>query len=442
MHHEILVIGLGPVGLVTALGFAELGHKVVGIDINLEKIESLKQGIIPFYEPALKEVLQKHLKSGNVKFFTDASQWIPRFNVIFVCVGTPTLETGESDLSSIKRVTSEIKKHAKGYTLVVEKSTVPVLTARWLEKEFSQDPNAKIEVASNPEFLRMGTALRDFLNPDRIVIGVRSERAKKILLEIYKKIKTTFFITDIETSEIIKHASNAFLAMKVSFINMIADLCEVTGADVVDVARGLGLDKRIGSLFLQAGIGFGGPCLPKDIKAFQNIGRKLGLNFKLMESILEINELRTTKFVTHLKSLLKNNLNGKTIALLGLSFKPNTDDVREAPSIRVIRTLLEQKTNLRLHDPVAIPRMKTYFPEKPPEIKYFEDPYEAIKESDALGIITDWVEYKNLDLAKVYNLMKTPIIVDGRNILDPEKVISLGFKYRGMGRGRWLKKEY
>ncbi len=438
---DVMVIGLGPVGLVTAVGFAELGHRVLGIDIQSEKVRTLLNGRVPFYEPGLEPALRKHLQGHRLWFDHTAHPWIPKAEVIFVCVGTPTKPSGEADLSAIRAVVEEVRQHAQGYTLVVEKSTVPVLTARWMEQEFQKVANHDIEVASNPEFLREGSALHDFLHPDRIVIGVRSKRAERILRNLYKGIDTEFLVTDIETSEIIKHASNAFLAMKISFINMIADLCEKTGADVVDVARGMGLDPRIGPHFLQAGLGFGGSCFPKDIRAFQYIGQALDLDFELLSSILRINEQRIQRFVQHFEEALGGSVEGRILALLGLSFKPNTDDIREAPSLKVIRALRDRGARLRLHDPVAVPNVQKFFPASPPDIVYVEDPYEAIQDADGLGILTEWQLYRSLDLQKVKRLLKTPVVVDGRNIFDPETMLNLGFIYRGMGRGRWLRKK-
>ncbi len=437
---DVLVLGLGPVGLVTAVGFAELGHRVLGVDIQAAKVNALKQGKVPFYEPGVEPALQKHLREHRIAFDHDAAPWIPRAEVIFVCVGTPTKPSGEADLSAVRSVVEEVRRHAHGYTLVVEKSTVPVLTARWMEQEFQKVADHDIEVASNPEFLREGSALNDFPHPDRIVLGVRSSRAEHILRNLYRGIETEFLVTDIETAEIIKHASNAFLAMKISFINMIADLCEKTGADVVDVARGMGLDPRIGPSFLRAGLGFGGSCFPKDIRAFQHIGQTLQLDFELLTSILRINEQRIHRFVQHFEEVL-GDLKGRTLALLGLSFKPNTDDIREAPSLKVIQALRARGARLHLHDPVAIPNVQKLFPESPPDLIYFEDPYEAIRDADGLGIITEWDLYQTLDLPRVKSLLKRPVVVDGRNIFDPETMLNLGFVYRGMGRGRWLRKK-
>lgn len=438
---KIAIIGTGYVGLVTAVGFAELGNSVIGIDKDMEKLEPLKKGIPPFYEPGLEELLKKNFKEGRIRFTDSIKEGVEESDIIFICVGTPPLEDGSADLSQISIVSKEIAEHLNGWKLIVEKSTVPVMTSQWIKRTIKlySKRTENFDVASNPEFLREGSALQDFFHPDRIVIGVESERAKEILLNLYKDFNCPIVVTDINTAEIIKHASNSFLAMKISFINMISDLCEKTGADIEKVAYGIGLDKRIGLQFLKAGIGYGGSCFPKDVRAFFKIGEEHGLYFGLLKETDRINEQRIERLMEKVKTALWLP-KGKIIGILGVAFKPNTDDIREAPSLKVIEALRKEGAILRVHDPKAIPNAKKVICESE-NLKYVENPYNACEGAEALILLTEWDEYRELDLKKVKELMKTPIIIDGRNIFNPEEVIGLGFEYYCMGRGNYLKRK-
>ena len=432
---KIGVIGTGYVGLVTAVGLAELGQNVIGTDKITEKIERISSGIVPIYEPGLEELLKTNLKKGNLSFSTDLNKTIQSCDVIFVCVGTPQREDGSADMSQIEEVSRMIAENLNSYKLVVEKSTVPVKTSMWIKRTISLYKKNEItfDVASNPEFLREGTAVSDFLSPDRIIIGVETDKARDIMVEIYQKFKDRLIITNIDTAELIKHASNSFLALKISFINLISELCDKTDADVEKVAEGMGLDPRIGSLFLRAGIGYGGSCFPKDIRALTKIGEDLGVNVNLLKEADRINIDRIEVFVEKIKKALWI-LKDKKFAILGLAFKPETDDIREAPGIKVIRRLLEEGALLRLYDPKAMDNMKEIFPEKPPQITYTQSLYEAVEEANALLIVTEWDEFKEMDLQKVKKAMDNPIIIDGRNVFEPSKLRELGFEYYSIGR--------
>ena len=432
---KIGVIGTGYVGLVTAVGLAELGQNVIGTDKITEKIERISSGIVPIYEPGLEESLKANLKKGNLSFSTDLNKTIQSCDVIFVCVGTPQREDGSADMSQIEEVSRMIAENLNSYKLVVEKSTVPVKTSMWIKRTISLYKKNEItfDVASNPEFLREGTAVSDFLSPDRIIIGVETDKARDIMVEIYQKFKDRLIITNIDTAELIKHASNSFLALKISFINLISELCDKTDADVEQVAEGMGLDPRIGSLFLRAGIGYGGSCFPKDIRALTKIGEDLGVNVNLLKEADRINIDRIEVFVEKIKKALWI-LKDKKFAILGLAFKPETDDIREAPGIKVIRRLLEEGALLRLYDPKAMDNMKEIFPEKPPQITYTQSLYEAVEEANALLLVTEWDEFKEMDLQKVKKAMDNPIIIDGRNVFEPSKLRELGFEYYSIGR--------
>ncbi|MEO0258010.1 MAG: UDP-glucose/GDP-mannose dehydrogenase family protein [candidate division WOR-3 bacterium] len=430
---KVTVIGLGYVGLVTSIGLAELGHDVMGYDVDVDKISKLKGGHLPIFEPLLDEIFQKNL--GNKFNITTSPEEAVLFgDIIFICTGTPTNLDWSVDLTQVEEAAKTVAWHIDRFKLVVEKSTVPVNTARWIERTIKLYLRRSVdfEVASNPEFLREGNAVQDFFKPDRIVIGVQSARAKRMLRELYKPLKAPVVITDINTAELIKHASNAFLAMKISFINMISDLCEHVGADVEVVAKAMGLDRRIGKEFLKAGIGYGGSCFPKDVKALYHIGKEYNLNFELLRCVHEINESRIDVFFNHIKKALWN-VRQKKLAMWGLSFKPNTDDIREAPSLKVIKRILEQGGDVTLYDPVASENVKRVYPPSE-KVHYALDMYEAVEGKDALLIITEWDIFKNADLQKVKKLLATPIIIDGRNIYDPKKMKKLGFEYYCMGR--------
>jgi len=432
---KIGVIGTGYVGLVTAVCLADLGHKVTGTDVIPEKIDKASRGIAHIYEPGLEDLLRKNLKKGNLSFIHDLAKTIQSSDVLFVSVNTPQREDGSADMTYVEGVSRKIADNLNSYKLIVEKSTVPVKTSNWIKRTISLHKKKEVDfdVASNPEFLREGSAVSDFLNPDRIIIGVETERARDILLSIYRKFKNKILVTNIDTAELIKHASNSFLALKISYINLISDLCEKTDADIELVSKGMGLDPRIGSHFLRAGVGYGGSCFPKDIKALARIGEDFGVDVNLLKEAERINLRRSELFLEKIKKALWI-LKDKKVAILGLSFKPQTDDIREAPSIKIIRKLLEEGSELRLYDPKAVENMRKIFPEKPPQIFYAKSSSEAIKGANALLIITEWEEFKKLDLKKVKKLMANPIIVDGRNIFEPSQVKSLGFEYYPTGR--------
>lgn len=432
---KIGVIGTGYVGLVTAAGLAELGHRVVGVDKETEKIEKILQGVVPIYEPGLEELLQSNMKKGRLSFSPDVAGTIRGVEVLFVCVGTPQQDDGSADMSQIEEVSRRIAENLDRYKLVVEKSTVPVKTSYWIKRTMSLYSKGTVEfdIASNPEFLREGSAVSDFLNPDRIIIGVETTRARDILLQIYEKYKDRIVVTNIDTAELIKHASNSFLALKISYINLISNICEKTEANVEQVAAGMGLDPRIGPRFLKAGIGYGGSCFPKDIKALVKIGEDLGVDMSLLKEADRINADRVRIFLDKVKQalwILKN----KNIAVLGLAFKPETDDIREAPSIRIIRELVREGARLRLYDPKAMDNMKRLYPEEPGRILYAPSAYAAVEKANAFLLLTEWEEFAALDLSRVKSIMANPIIVDGRNVFDPEKVRSLGFEYYSIGR--------
>ena len=432
---KIGVIGTGYVGLVSAVGLAELGHTVVGTDVDRDKIEKASQGNPNIYEPGLEELLKSNLEKGNLTFSHELEDTIRSCDVLFVCVNTPQKEDGSADMSYIEAVSRKIAENLDNYKLVVEKSTVPVKTSLWIKRTIAlyKKKDVPFDVASNPEFLREGSAVEDFLNPDRIIIGVETDKARDLLCEIYAKHKDLILITNIDTAELIKHASNSFLAMKISFINLMANLCEKTEADVELVAKGMGLDPRIGPRFLCAGLGYGGSCFPKDVRALIKIGEDLGVSLDILKEVDRVNVERIQAFVEKIKKALWI-LKEKNIAVLGLSFKPQTDDIRNAPSINLINVLVEEGSRLRLYDPKAMDNMKTVFPEDHPNITYTSSPYEAAEGVNALLIVTEWEEFCNLDLEKIKKAMANPIIIDGRNIFDPDMAKALGFEYYSVGR--------
>ena len=428
---KISVVGSGYVGLVSGACFASLGNQVTCVDIDEKKIALLKKGVLPIYEPGLEEIVKDNIKNGNLSFTTDLASAVKKTDVIFIAVGTPPRPNGEADLSYVEDVAQTIAKQINGYKVVVEKSTVPVQTGEWIEKTLRRyaKKGAQFDVASNPEFLREGSAVQDFMNPDRVVLGVSSKKAKEVLNDLYKPLKCPMVFTDIKSAEIIKHASNSFLAMKISFINAISRICELAGADVEQVANGMGLDRRIGKNFLNAGIGFGGFCFPKDLSAFIRISEKLGYDFQLLKAVENINEEQKRMFIRKIEEALWN-INGKTIGILGLAFKPNTDDMRFAPSLDIIAALQEMGAKIKAYDPHSMEKAK----EMIKGITYCEDSYSVCKKSDCLVILTEWNEFKDLDLEKVKKLLNQPAIVDGRNIYDPVKMKELNFRYFSIGR--------
>jgi UDPglucose 6-dehydrogenase len=428
---DISVIGAGYVGLVTAACFANLGNSVICVDIDTEKIKSLKKGIVSIYESKLEEMVKNGLRSGNLNFTTNLTYAVKKSTIIFIAVGTPPRDNGEADLSYVEDVARKIARNMPSYRLIVEKSTVPVHTGKKIEETVKANNKRKIkfDVASNPEFLREGQAVDDFMHPDRIVIGVKSKKACDILTKLYEVLKVPIVVTDIESAELIKHASNSFLATKISFINSISNICEKCGADIVNVAKGMGLDSRIGGEFLNAGVGFGGFCFPKDLEAFIRISEKIGYEFDILKAVKKVNEHQKMLFVKKIEEALWI-LNGKTVGILGLSFKPDTDDMRYAPSIDIINMLKAEGVKIKAYDPKAMKKARKIIK----GITFCKDAYNVAKDSDCLAIVTDWNEFKEMDLRRVKKLMRQPVIVDGRNIYNPATVRKLGLKYIGMGR--------
>ena len=429
---DICVIGSGHVGLVTGACFADLGNQVTMVDADPKKIAGLKEGKVWFFEPGLEELVKRGVDQGRIKFTTSIKEGVEKSTVIFICVGTPSRPNGEADLSMVEAVCRDIAGAMRSYRLIVEKSTVPVETGEWVKRTLRlvARKGVPFDVASNPEFLREGQGLQDFMYPDRVVVGVESKRAEQLIRDLYKPIQTSLIITDVKSAELIKHASNSFLALKISFINAISQICDRVGADVLKVSEGMGMDKRIGKSFLEAGVGWGGSCFPKDVAAFITIAEKLGFDFQLLKAASRINIDQKELFVKRIAQVLWN-LNRKTIAILGLAFKADTDDMRDAPSIDIIRMLLEEGAKIRAFDPKSMDIAKTMFP----DITFAKDVYDAAKGADALVIVTGWNEFKELNFAKIKKLMKDPVIIDGRNIYDPEYVRGLGFRYVGLGRG-------
>ncbi len=432
----VAVIGHGYVGLVTAATFADLGNTVWCVGRTREKIENLKKGQMPFYEPGLAEVVKKNLSAQRLKFTLAYEEAVPEAEIIFICVGTPSLDNGEADLSQVFAAARSIGANLKGKDkVVVVKSTVPVGTtqavAGIMEKSKPQGASS-FEIAFVPEFLREGSALSDTLHPDRLVIGTEDsgERAKKLLLALHRPIDGQAVLTNIPSAEMIKYAANSLLATKISFANAMASLCEKVGADVEKVLDGVGLDKRLGRSFLYPGVGYGGSCFPKDVKALISIFKKHQLSPKLFEAVEEINKEAAEEFVNKVTKGLGGSLQGKTLGVLGLAFKPNTDDMREAPSIKIIEALKKKGAKIQVFDPVAMPVARKTLT----DVLYCKNPEEAAKDSEALLILTEWNEFKQLNLGKIKNLMKAPVIFDGRNIYHPGEIKKLGFTYEGVGR--------
>ena len=428
---KIAIIGSGHVGLVTGACFADLGNDVICMDHDVNKTRRLSRGEIPFFEPGLEELIKKNTLNKRLRFTSDMAEAIHFSEIIFLCVGTPPKENGEADLSAIEHVAQAIASCLTEYRLIVEKSTVPVETGFYLHKMIKQNLNKKIcfDVASNPEFLREGSAVHDFFNPDRIILGVESARAKKLLLEVYKPFQVPISITDICSAEITKHASNSFLAMKISFINLVSQICSKVGADIEKVAEGMGSDHRIGKSFLKAGIGFGGSCFPKDLAAFIRISEKLNVSCSLLEEIFKINEFQKIDFVNLVRSKL-GKVKGKNIAALGLAFKPDTDDMRSAPAIDILTQLRAEGAKIKAYDPWAVPEAKKHIK----GIKFVKTAYEACQNADAVLILTEWREFRDMDLKRLKRTVKLPLIIDGRNVYDPAEMKKNGFKYFSIGR--------
>lgn len=429
----VTFVGHGYVGLVTAAIFADLGNLVWVVGHTPEKIKKLNQGIIPIYEPGLEEIVKRNIEAKRLFFTLEYGKAIPSSDVVFIAVGTPSKLSGEADLSSVFEVAKMIGKNLDGYTVVATKSTVPIGTNRKIKKivEAVKPKKALFDIASVPEFLREGSAIHDTLSPDRVVIGTEAEKAKRVLSDLHKPIDGQFVLTNIEAAELIKYSANAFLATKISFANAIARISELSGADALAVLDGIGFDRRIGRMFLDPGVGFGGSCFPKDVRALIAIALKYHYDFDLLIAVERINKEARVDFVKKAKKLLGNKVSEKTVGILGLSFKPNTDDMRDAPSIDIINALQKEGAKIKAYDPIAMKNAKTILK----NVTYCKSPYEVAKNADILLVITEWNEFKELDLLMVKNLMKTPIILDGRNIYDPQKIRGAGFIYQGVGRG-------
>jgi UDPglucose 6-dehydrogenase len=450
---SICVIGSGYVGLVAAVCFAEMGHRVLCVDNDEARVKTLREGGVPIFEDRLPELLARHLNRG-VEFTCDLGGAVERSEAIFIAVGTPQGDTGGADLSYVEAVVSEIARSIGSYKVIVEKSTVPVYTNDWIRRVLHRhgvDPQ-NFDVVSNPEFLREGTAVIDFLHPDRIVVGADNERSADLLRRIYEPLTggsyyaqpgalpgpcsashpARLLVTSAQSAEIIKHASNAFLALKISFINAVANLAEAVGADIEDIAAGVGLDSRIGPRFLRAGLGYGGSCFPKDVAAFHWVAQQRGVDFQLLQEVRKINETQKDVFFNKVLSALWT-LRGKRLAALGLAFKGDTDDVRESPAIDVIRRLLEAGATVTAYDPAAMERAKAVLPPSE-KLRYAGDPYEAAKDADAVLILTDWKEFAEIDLVRLNQAVRFPIVVDGRNLYKPREMLDHGFTYVSVGR--------
>lgn len=428
---NLCVIGTGYVGLVSGVCFAELKNKVICVDIDQDKISKLNNGIMPIYEENLEEMCNRNRKEDRIKFTTDLEHGVKNSDVIFIAVGTPALPNGQADLSAVEAVAKEIAKHMNGYKIIVDKSTVPVGTQKWVTQiiKDSQTEKHDFDVVSNPEFLREGTAIHDTMNTDRVVIGSDSKRAIEVMVELHKSFSAPMVITDPESAEMIKYAANAFLATKITFINEIANICEKVGADIKEVAKGIGLDNRISPKFLQAGIGFGGACFPKDTKAVTKIGENVGYDFEVVKSVIKVNEKQKLRPFEKLQRSL-GTINGKTIGILGLSFKPNTDDMREAPSIDIINAIQKSGGKVKAYDPISIETAKNVLM----NVEYANTPYDAVRDVDAIILVTEWKEFSLLDFKKVKELSKGNIFIDGRNVFEYNEMKEFGFEYYCIGR--------
>ncbi len=438
---NIAVVGSGYVGLVTGICLSQLGHRVVCVDNDKAKVASLRKNKLPIYEPDLDQLLLRNVRLKRLSFSHSIKDATRQSEVVFIAVGTPSKENGEADLTYVENVAREIAENMDSYKLIVEKSTVPTATGKRIQrtiqmnlpKKFNGGKKGALEfdVASNPEFLREGSAVSDFMHPDRIVIGVESKKAEGLLREVYKPLKAQIVVTDINSAEMIKHASNSFLATKISFINAIAQICDFVGADVLKVAEGMGYDKRIGRAFLNAGIGYGGSCFPKDVDAFIRLSEKSGYDFALLKEVRKVNEQQKNLFLKLIEDKLWI-LKGKTIAVLGLAFKPETDDMRNAPSIDIINTLKEEGAKIQACDPQAVEKAKECLT----GVKFCANAYAAARGADCLLLLTEWDEFKKIDFKKIKKLMKHAMVFDGRNLYDQREMERLGFEYFGVGRGK------
>ena len=431
---KICVVGTGYVGLVGAAIFSDWGNEVIGVDIDIDKIERIKKGEMPIYEPGLSEIVLKNISENRLSFTTSISEGVRNSDVVFICVGTPQSETGDADLSAVWKVAADIGKNLNDYKVIVTKSTVPVGTNEKIKKLIKENlvENVDFDIVSNPEFLREGYSVEDMKNPDRTVIGSDSEKALSIMRSLYDHLGKPILECDLRSAEMIKYASNAFLASKISFINEMAQICERSGADVSVVSKGMGLDNRIGPRFLNAGIGYGGSCFPKDVAALYKTSTDQAYDFKLLRGVMEVNEIQKDYFVSKVVRYFGKNLSERTMGVLGLAFKENTDDIRDSVAIEIVKQLRGLGAHIKVFDPQAMFNAKKILGET--SIKYCLDKYEAIENSDALVILTEWKEFANLDLQKVKSMLKNPVIFDGRNLLNREKVESSGFVYFAVGK--------
>jgi len=430
---RICVIGTGYVGLVTGACFADLGNRVICLDIAEDKIAKLERGEIPIYEPGLEEVVKRNIAGKRLSFTTRYADAVPGAEFIFIAVGTPSGVDGEADLQYIRMAAESISDTLTNYAIIINKSTVPVGTGDSVAQiliERGKKPGVDFDVVSNPEFLQEGSAVYNFQQPDRVVLGSTNRDAAALVAQLYLPLRASIMITDLRTAEMIKYASNAFLATRISFINEIATICEKLGADVKEVAAGMGMDKRIGRAFLDAGIGYGGSCFPKDVKALTYMGEMNGCHPQLLRAVMDINRDMRRQVIAKLREML-GPMRGKTIAVWGLAFKPNTDDTREAPAFEIIHVLENEGATVRAYDPVAIDNARTLLK----KTVFAEDAYAATEGADALVVATEWNEFKQIDWARVVAVMKRPVLIDGRNLYEPDKMRAVGFDYRGVGRG-------
>ncbi|MEO0560871.1 MAG: UDP-glucose/GDP-mannose dehydrogenase family protein [Chloroflexota bacterium] len=429
---KICVIGVGYVGLTTGTCFADLGNHVVGIDVDERKIDNLNAGKIPIYEPGLSEMVERNRNAGRLEFSTDYDYGLDKADFVFICVGTPESASGEADLKYVRSAAETIAKRMQHSLIIVNKSTVPVGTGDWVATVVKENQPEPIDfsVVSCPEFLREGSAIRDFMQPDRTVLGSQDQDAAEAVAQLFLTLRAPIVMTDLRTAEMIKYASNAFLATRISFINEIANICEAVGADVTEVAQGMGFDHRIGHHFLQAGVGYGGSCFPKDVKALAHIAESNNVHPNILNSVMGVNDYQRKRVMEKVKEEL-GVLKGKRVALLGLAFKENTDDLRESPAIGIAEYLVKGGADVYAYDPVAMENAAKELP----TVNYCKDAYEAAQGADALVIATPWNEFKNLDMARLKSSLRTPILIDGRNLHDPDLMREMGFKYRGVGRG-------
>jgi UDPglucose 6-dehydrogenase len=433
LKKRICVIGTGYAGLANSACLADLGNGVIGLDLDQHKIDQLNQGILPIYEPGLSEVVQRNVSAGRLVFSSSYDEGMRDAELVYVCVGTPSGLEGETDLADVELAAKEVAVRIHQPVVIVNRSTVPIGTGDWMSdviRSNLKSSDVPFAVVSNPEFLREGSAVYDWMHPDRVVLGTTDRAAAEKVSQLYRSLGAELIVTDPRSAEMIKYATNAFLASKISFINEIANVCEALGADVRVVAHGMGTDRRISPDFLEAGIGWGGSCFPKDVRALAYIAAVHGQHPQMLRAVMEINTDQRKRAVTKVRDIL-GGFRGKVIGVWGLTFKPNTDDLRDAPSISILRMLLNEGATVRAYDPVAIEHAATILP----EVVYCDTPYEAAREADALLLVTEWNEFKQLDMAHVRDMMRQPILLDGRNVYDPQQMREMGFIYRGMGRG-------